>query len=115
MRCRTIGSIVTLTLGLLCAPLITDAQQPGKVVRIGLLSLSVADSLTIAGLRQGLRKLGYVEGQNLALVQRDAEGQYERLPDLATDLVGLRVEVLWHKETPRRAPPIAPRARSRSS
>jgi ABC-type uncharacterized transport system substrate-binding protein len=94
MRCRTIGSIVTLTLGLLCAPLITDAQQPGKVVRIGLLSLSVAGSLTIAGLRQGLRELGYVEGQNLALVQRDAEGQYERLPDLATDLVGLRVEVL---------------------
>ena len=51
MRCRTIGSIVTLTLGLLCAPFITDAQQPGKVVRIGLLSLSVTGSLTIAGLR----------------------------------------------------------------
>jgi putative ABC transport system substrate-binding protein len=94
MRCRTIGSIVTLTLGLLCAPLITDAQQPGKVVRIGLLSFSAAGSLSLAGLRQGLRELGYVEGQNLALVQRDAEGQYERLPDLATDLVGLGVEVL---------------------
>jgi putative ABC transport system substrate-binding protein len=94
MRCRTIGSIVTLTLGLLCAPLITNAQQLGKVVRIGLLSFSVAGNLSIAGLRQGLRELGYVEDQNLALVQRDAEGQYERLPDLATDLVGLQVEVL---------------------
>jgi putative ABC transport system substrate-binding protein len=73
---------------------ITDAQPPGKVVRVGLLSLSVAGNLSIAGLRQGLRELGYVEGWNLALVQRDAEGQYERLPALMTDLVGLGVEVL---------------------
>src|SRR6266567_7031107 len=94
MRCRTIGSIVTLALGLLCAPLLTNAQQPGKVVRIGLLSLSAASSLAIAGFRQRLRELEYVEGQNLALVQHDAEGQYGRLPDLATDLVGRGVEVL---------------------
>ena len=89
-----LGLIVTLTLGILVAPLPSSAQPPGKVVRLGWLSFGFASSPALDGLRQGLRELGYVEGQNLALEQRHAEGHYERLPALAADLVRLRVEVL---------------------
>ena len=89
-----LGLIVLLALGILAAPLSSIAQPPGKVVRVGWLHFGFASSLALDGLRQGLRELGYVEGQNLALEQRHAEGHYERLPDLAADLARLRVEVL---------------------
>ena len=96
MWSRSIGLIITFALGILVAPLISTAQPPGKVFRIGVLSFSVTAGRdhSLDGLQQGLRELGYVEGQNLALEQRDAEGHSERLPDLATTLVDLRVEVL---------------------
>ena len=99
------GLIVTLTLGILVAPLPSIAQPPGKVVRIGWLSFGFASSPALDGLRQGLRELGYVEGQNLALERRHAEGHYERLPDLAADLVRLRVEVSWPQAPPRYSRP----------
>jgi putative ABC transport system substrate-binding protein len=92
----TVGSIITLLLSLLVAPLAAEAQPPGKVFRIGVLSFSVTAGRdrSLDGLQQGLRALGYVEGQNLAMEQRDAEGHSERLPALATTLVDLQVEVL---------------------
>ena len=66
MRCSTLGSVVTLTLALLCAPLTTDAQPPKQVPRIGVLHTN-ASALwfqpLLAAFRQGLRDLGYVEGQ----------------------------------------------------
>src|SRR5262245_6184580 len=68
----------------------STAQPPDKVVRVGWLYFGFASSPYLDGLRQGLHELGYVEGQNLALEQRHAEGHYERLPDLAADLVRLR-------------------------
>jgi putative ABC transport system substrate-binding protein len=89
-----IGLIVILALVIFVAPLASTAQPSGKVVRIGWLFFGFASSNTLDGFRQGLRELGYVEGQNLALEQRHAEGHYERLPELAADLVRLRVEVL---------------------
>ena len=73
-----------------------EAQQPKKVWRIGVLvssSLSLTASLD-AALRQGLRELGYVEGQNLILEYRYAEGKLDRLPDLAAELVRLKVDVI---------------------
>ncbi len=88
----TIGLIVAL--GIFVAPLTATAQPPGKVFRIGWLFFGLAPDRTLGGLQQGLSELGYVEGQNLAIEQRYAEGHAERLPDLATDLVRLRVEVL---------------------
>ncbi len=88
--------IVAVALGLLAAPLTADAQQVRKVPRIGFLyhiSPSVAPHYADP-FRQGLRELGYVEGQNLAVEYRSAEGKLERLPDLAAELVRLGVEVI---------------------
>src|SRR5438876_1280004 len=75
---------------------IAEAQQPAKVPRIGYLS-SVspsAGSSRIEAFRQGLRELGYIEGKNLVVEWRFAEGNFERLPDLAADLVQLKVDVI---------------------
>jgi putative ABC transport system substrate-binding protein len=74
-------------------PLVATAQPPGKVARVGLLSMVFPRSFYIA-FEQRLRELGYVEGQNLALEFRTAEGHPERLPALAAELVGLPVEVI---------------------
>ena len=76
-----------------------EAQQPTKVHRIGWLSADVsppssAPQAREETFRQGLRDLGYVEGQNLVIESRYAEGSAERLPDLAAELVRLQVEVL---------------------
>jgi putative ABC transport system substrate-binding protein len=92
-RC-TIGFLVILSLGLLAVPLAARAQQRGKIPLIGVLRpTSPTDPLTEA-FRQGLRDLGYVEGHNIRLAYRFAEGQYERLPELAAELVRLPVDVL---------------------
>ena len=75
-------------------PLTVRAQQKAMPV-IGYLHLTSPESATeLAGLRQGLNEMGYVEGQNLAIEYRWAEGRYDRLPALAADLVGRRVEVI---------------------
>ena len=69
--------------------------QRSKVVRIGALYLGVADGESFTKeLREGMRQLGYVEGQNVAFAFRSAEGRPERLPDLAAELVGLKVDVI---------------------
>src|SRR2546426_2005238 len=81
-----------LTLGTLSAPLAVDAEQPGKVARIGRLEQGSAG--TDSAFRQGLRELGYVEGQNIIIEYRYAEGRAERLPDLAAELVSLKVDVI---------------------
>src|SRR5882724_7163867 len=72
------------------------AQQPTKIPRIGYLtagSLS-AQSARIKAFRQGLRELGYVEGKNIVIEWRSAEGKLDRLPALAAELVRLRVDVI---------------------
>ena len=96
MWCSTVGVIVTLTLSILAAPLVTDAQPAGKVYRIGRLSSGppIEPNPGLEAFRQGLRDLGYVEGQNLVIEYRYAEGREERLPDLAAELVRLKVEGL---------------------
>ena len=89
--------LVTLILSLLVAPLVIDAQPAGKVHRIGWLSPGFPRpdrDPPVDAFRQGLRELGYVEGQNLVIVYRGAEGKDERLSDLAAELVGLQVEVM---------------------
>jgi putative ABC transport system substrate-binding protein len=82
---------------LLTAPLAAEAEQAAKVPRIGWLSLnrvaSPSPHLTEA-FRQGLRDLGYVEGRNVVIEYRDAEGKLERLPALAAELVALQVDVI---------------------
>ena len=78
----------------LCSP--TDAQQPTKIVRIGYLG---ANSLSInldrpEAFRQGLRELGYIEGKNIVIEWRSAEGKQDRLPALAAELVRLNVDII---------------------
>ena len=89
---------------LLVAPLATKAQQAGKVYRIGFLgpaSASARGSIKRAeALRAGLRELGYIEGKNLSIEWRWAEDNYERLPALAAELVGLKVDVIVTHGTP---------------
>ena len=70
-----------------------EAQQPKKVPRIGLLSAS-SDSPRKGAFLQGLRDLGYVEGKNIAIEYRYTEGELDRLPDLAAELVRLNVDVI---------------------
>jgi ABC-type uncharacterized transport system substrate-binding protein len=98
--------------GILAAPLAAEAQAPTKVPRIGFL---VAQPTAISGpyleaFRQGLRELGYVEGQNIAFESRSAEGKYERLPALAADLVRMNVDVVVTS-----APPAATAAKQATS
>jgi putative ABC transport system substrate-binding protein len=80
------------------APLAAFAQQKGKVWRIGFLGANSASGFGIAGrvdaLRAGLRELGYVEGRNLVIEFRWADDKYERLPELAAELVRLKVDVI---------------------
>ena len=93
MKRRTIGLIVTLALCL--ALLAADAQPPKKVPRIGYLAPAPRSaSGGIDAFREGLRELGYVEGQNIAIESRFTEGRDERARDLATELVQLGVDVI---------------------
>ena len=84
---------------LLALSLPAQAQQPGKVSRIGYLS-SRSASIRTEPFRQGLRELGYVEGKNIVIEYRDAEGKIERYSDLASDLVNLKVDVIFTVGTP---------------
>jgi putative tryptophan/tyrosine transport system substrate-binding protein len=82
----------------LAAPLGAEAQQARKRYRIGFLSLASEieppDQSDVAAFREGLRVLGYAEGENLVIEQRYAAGRLERLPELAAELVRLKVDVL---------------------
>jgi len=80
---------------LLAAPLAAEAQQAAKIARIGYLALNrAAGPHRHEAFLQGLRDLGYVEGRNLVMEYRDAEGKSERLPALAAELVALKVDVI---------------------
>src|SRR5262245_43896856 len=97
MRCSTIGSIVTIMLGLLVAPLAAEAQPLSKVARVGWLTLTFSSPRsrgTFTAFEQGLRALGYVVGQNLVIEFRNAEGNVERLPALAAEIIQRHVDVL---------------------
>src|SRR5262249_45708304 len=98
-RRRFIGAIAT---GLLAAPLTARAQQPGKVYRIGILEAVPAgpNASNLAAPRKGLRDLGYVEGQNLVIEYRSADGRAERFPELASELVRLKIDLIVTRGTP---------------
>jgi putative ABC transport system substrate-binding protein len=93
--------LVTLALSLLVALLAAEAQPPTYVHRIGvLLDTTPGRDSYVGAFLEGMRALGYVEGQNLIMEYRGAEGQYERLPDLAAELVRLKVDVIVTYGTP---------------
>jgi putative ABC transport system substrate-binding protein len=96
VHCKTLGGILLLAFSLLVAPFATEAQPPAHIPKVGWLEGGVrADKAHLhAAFLQGLHELGYVEGQHFVLVQRDAEGQLDRLPALAVELVRLPVDVI---------------------
>jgi putative ABC transport system substrate-binding protein len=85
----------TLAGGLLAAPFGAEAQRPDRIRRIGILLFSQQDLAVIAPCLEELKALGYVDGKTVALEYRDAEGQYERLPGLAAELVRLSPDVIF--------------------
>ncbi len=91
-----------LTLGSLASPLAAEAQSAGKVPLIGYVGNSSPslEPRLLGAFRDGLRNLGYVEGQNIRIEYRWAEGRYERFPDFMAELVRLRVEVIVVAGTP---------------
>jgi len=90
-----------LVLSLLAAPRATEGQQAGKIPRIGFLFFgSLGPSRELDAFRQGLRELGYTEGQNIVIEYRFASGRAERLPELATELARLKPDVLVTPGTP---------------
>jgi len=102
MKRRRTAATLSFALAILAAPLAADAQQQAKVARIGVLGEPTASTYAtrIEAFKQGLRELGYVEGQNIAIEYRWAEGNLERLPGLAAELVRLRVDVIVTHGTP---------------
>jgi ABC-type uncharacterized transport system substrate-binding protein len=94
---RLIG-LVILALSLTLAPVVAAAQPAGKAWRVGVLTTGNPHSAPPAnwdGFLQGLRESGYVEGQNIAIEQRYAEGKPELFPDRAADLVRLKVDIIF--------------------
>jgi putative tryptophan/tyrosine transport system substrate-binding protein len=94
---RAVGRILTLTLSLLTALLAAEAQPLRKIPRIGVMMQGTppgASGDELDGFRQGLRDLGYVEGQTIALEVRWGQWQPERHLALATDLVRLSVDLI---------------------
>ncbi len=86
---------MALLIGVVAGTVVAYAQAPPpKVRRLGYLSAAGSMDLSTQAFRQGLRDLGYIEGQNIAVEYRFAEGKYERLPQLAAELVRLPVEVI---------------------
>ena len=84
-----------ITSGLLAAPLAAGAETPGRVTKLGILSAVNPRTTTFTeAMIQRLRELGYVEGQNLVVEFRNAEGDVSRLPTLAAELVRLNVDVI---------------------
>src|SRR6266852_3182084 len=95
MRALRLALSITLLLGGLFNPVAAEAQQAAKAPRIGYLAFNRAASPHVReAFLQGLRDLGYVEGRNVVIEYRDAEGKFERLPALAAELVALKVDVI---------------------
>jgi len=90
---RRIPICLLLTLFLLTVSL-AEAQQPAKVYRIGYLRAETPPEVDIEGFRQGLREHGYVEGKNIVVEYRWADGKEERLRSFVSELIGLKVDLI---------------------
>jgi ABC-type uncharacterized transport system substrate-binding protein len=99
---RLIGLAVICTIGATFAPIVIGAQPVDKVYRIGMLERTSAaiNAANLEAFRQGLRALGYVEGKNLAIEYRSADGRDDRFRDLAAELVALKVDLILTRGTP---------------
>jgi putative ABC transport system substrate-binding protein len=98
----TVIRFVTALVALLIASPYAAEAQTGKVYRVGILERTsmTVNAANVDAFRQGLRELGYIEGKNLVIEYRSVEGRNERYPDLATELVRQRVDVILTRGTP---------------
>src|SRR5215831_17395599 len=101
MKRAAVGSIA-VALMLLAVAIIAEAQQPGKVFRIGFLDGSTASgsAVLVEAFRQEMSKLGWIEGKNITIEYRFAENNSGRLPELAEDLLRLKVDLIVATDTP---------------
>ena len=90
---------ITLLGGAAAWPLAARAQPVGKLARIGCLTLASGPTTGLKGFAHGLQQLGYIEGRNLVLIYRFAEGRTDRLADLASELLALNVDVIASNST----------------
>src|SRR5262245_50746917 len=97
---RALGCIVTLVVSLLTTPHGAEAQQTGKVYRVGVLSFGSSPPGPLEAFTKGLNEFGYVEGRNLAIEWRFAEGSSETLATQAAELVRLKVDAIFAVSTP---------------
>jgi putative tryptophan/tyrosine transport system substrate-binding protein len=95
-------TFISLLVGASAWPLAARAQQGGKIYRIGILEPIPAarNTANLDKLRKGLRDLGYLEGQNLVIEYRSANGRAERFSELASELVGLNLDLILTRGTP---------------
>jgi putative ABC transport system substrate-binding protein len=91
---RLIGLAVVLAFSLTLEPLAAEAQSAGRVPRVGVLMAGSPSGAFLTQFRQGLRELGYIEGQNIAIEQRFAHGVRDRVPNLAAELISLKVDLI---------------------
>ena len=98
---RRIGLAVVITLNLLLAPLAVDAQPSEKVYRIGMLERTskTLNAASLNGFLRGMQELGYVEGKHFVIEYRSADGLDERFPELAADLVRVKVDLIVTRGT----------------
>src|SRR4029453_9172499 len=120
VRMRLIGLAVAMILGFLVAPsalapIVVEAQPSDRVYRIGVLARTspTVNAANLDSFRQGLRALGYVEGKNLVIEYRSAEGRDDRFAELAAELVRLKVDLILTRGTPaalaaKNATPVIP-------
>ena len=112
-------TLLVSSLSMIASPLVADAQTPARVFRIGVLGGSTPTSAEArhvwAAFFEGLRELGYVEGQNVVIEGRFYEDSIDRLPSLAAELARLPVDVIVTVRPRRLRPPSGQRQRSRSS
>ena len=94
MKAKILAYALSAMLFALCTSV--HAQKPTKVPRIGFLAVAPLSTLSARteAFRQGLRELGYVEGKNIVIEWRSAEGKVDRLPTLAAELVSLKVDII---------------------
>ena len=94
---KNIFSLIAIIVAVMAHEAVAEAQQAKKVARVGYLASAGSPggpSLEVETLKQGLRELGYIEGQNVLTVTRYAEGRLDRMPGLVNELVQLKVDVI---------------------
>jgi len=91
--------LVGLGIGALAAPFYSWGQQPPKVYRLGILGASTRNASSVKAFLEALRTLGYIEGQNLSVIARFADGHHESLPALARELVAENVDIIFAATT----------------